>query len=107
MRLATASAASVLLALAVSGCMGQRMVVMPPAVPDPTLEAGGTCNAEGARFLLGKTIDERLGETARVRSGARLVRVLRPNLPADEDRRESRLDVEVDSLGQAIAVRCG
>lgn len=107
MKVPSVLACCALLAVSLTGCMGQRLVVMPPAVPDPSLEAGGTCNAERARFLLGKTIDERLGETARVRSGARLVRVLRPNLPADDEHRESRLDVEVDSLGQAVAVRCG
>lgn len=80
---------------------------MLPAVADPSLEAGGTCNVEAARFLLGKTVDERIADTARVRSGARLVRVLRPGMPADDEQRASRLDLEVDSLGQVTAVRCG
>lgn len=107
MRAASGCGAGALLVLALSGCMAARQAPMLPAVPDPSLDAGGTCNAEAARFLLGKTVDERIGELARVRSGARLVRVLRPGVPADDDKRDSRLDLEVDSLGQAIAVRCG
>ena len=107
MKRVSALAGGTLLVLSLVGCMGPRAVAMPPAVPDPSLAAGGTCNADNARFVLGKTVDERLGETARVRSGARLVRVLRPGVPADDEHRDSRLDLEVDSLGQAVAVRCG
>lgn len=99
--------AGVALLLSLAGCMAARHPPMPPAVPDPSLAEGGTCNAEAARFLLGKTVDERIGELARVRSGARLVRVLRPGVPADDENRASRLDLEVDSLGRAVAVRCG
>ncbi|MCZ2497313.1 proteinase inhibitor I78 [Xylophilus sp. Kf1] len=99
--------AGVGMALCLTGCMSARQAPMLPAVPDPSLDVGGTCNADAARFLLGKTVDERIAETARVRSGARLARVLRPGVPADDERRDSRLDLEVDSLGQVIAVRCG
>jgi len=79
---------------------------MPAAVPDPSLDVGGTCNDAAARFLLGKTIDERIAEHARVRSGARLVRVVRPGVPHDDEQRSSRLTISVDSLGQAQTVRC-
>lgn len=102
-----ASGAAALLVSSLAGCMSARQAPMLPAVPDPSLKVGGTCNAEAARFLLGKTVDERIGELARVRSGARLVRVLRPDVPADDDKRDSRLDLEVDSFGRAVAVRCG
>jgi len=79
---------------------------MSPAVPDPSLEAGGTCNDAAARFLLGKTVDERIAEYARVRSGARLVRVLRPDVPHDDEHRASRLTLSVDAVGRVEAVRC-
>ena len=107
MRAAISWSTAALLAMSLAGCMSARQAPMLPAVPDPSLDVGGTCNAEAARFLLGKTVDERIGELARVRSGARLVRVLRPGVPADDDKRDSRLDLEVDSLGRAVAVRCG
>jgi len=88
------------------GCMSPRVGPMLPAVPDPSLAPGGTCNDAAARFLLGKTVDERIADAARVRAGARLVRVLRPELPHDDEVRASRLSIEVDNLGRALSVSC-
>lgn len=89
-----------------TACMSPR-ISMPAPVADPSAQAGGTCNEKSARFLLGKTVDERIAEDARVRSGARVVRVLRPGVAHDDEKRDARLNVEVDGLGQALAVRCG
>ena len=80
---------------------------MRPPVPDPTADLGGTCNAANAQFTLGKTVDERLGEQARLRAGARLVRVLRPGRPQAEGERASRLNLEVDDLGRIGRAYCG
>jgi len=93
--------------LALAGCMSPRQAPMPLPVADPSLEAGGTCNDAAGRFLLGKTVDERIADYARERAGARLVRVLRPGLPHDDEQRASRLSIEVDDQGMAVAVRCG
>jgi hypothetical protein len=95
-------------ALLLAGCAGMRAAAMAPPVPDPTEAPGGTCDAVNAQFTLGKTVDERLGEEARVRSGARLVRVLRPGqmVPLEPDR-PSRLDLEVDAQGRITRARCG
>jgi len=93
--------------LVLSGCMSPRPAPMLPPVADPSLEAGGTCNDVAGRFLLGKTVDERIADYARERSGARLVRVLRPGVPHDDEQRASRLSIEVDDQGMAVAVRCG
>ncbi|QHI98266.1 hypothetical protein GT347_09825 [Xylophilus rhododendri] len=76
-------------------------------MPDPSLDAGGTCNDTAARFVLGKTVDERLADEARIRAGARLVRVLRPDVTHDDEQRPSRLDLQTDALGRIVAVRCG
>ncbi|MES2186655.1 MAG: I78 family peptidase inhibitor [Pseudomonadota bacterium] len=95
-------------ALLLAGCAGMRAGPMAPPVPDPTEAPGGTCDAVNAQFTLGKTVDERLGEEARVRSGARLVRVLRPGqvLPPEPDR-PARLNLEVDATGRITRARCG
>ena len=90
-----------------TGCMAPRAMSIAAPVADPSLAEGGTCNDVAARFLIGKTIDERLAETARVRAGARVVRVLRPGTVHDTEQRPSRLDLEVDDLGRAVVVRCG
>ncbi|WPB57532.1 I78 family peptidase inhibitor [Xylophilus sp. GOD-11R] len=89
------------------GCGYVRITSVPPFVPDPSLQDGGTCSEVPARFVLGKTVDERLAEDARVRSGARVVRVLRPGVVHDDEQRDSRLDLETDQQGQIVAVRCG
>lgn len=100
-------ACSAIFILSLAGCASIRSVSMPVPVADASLEPGGTCNAEPARFLLGKTVDERLAEYARVHAGARVVRVIRPDVAHDDEKRPSRLDIEVDDIGRAVAVRCG
>lgn len=94
------------MALLLGGC-STRLGPMPPAVPDPTDAPGGTCSAVNTQFTLGKTVDERLGEEARTRAGARLVRVLRPGLPKLEDHRPARLNLEVDATGRITRAYCG
>jgi hypothetical protein len=95
------------LSIALAGCMSARIAPMPPTVADPSLQPGGTCSADNVRYVLGKTVDERLGEDARVRAGARVVRVIRPGVTHDDEQRASRLDLEVDDIGRVVAVRCG
>lgn len=88
-------------------CGFVRTHSVPPFVPDPSLQDGGTCNDVPARFILGKSVDERIAEEARVRSGARVVRVLRPGVDHDDEQRGSRLDLVTDQQGQVVEVRCG
>ena len=94
------------LVLLLGGC-STRLGPMPPPLPDPTDDLGGTCNATNVQFALGKTVDERLGEEARMRAGARLVRVLRPGRAKVDDARPSRLNLEVDETGRISRAYCG
>ena len=67
---------------ALAGVSLQACALLPSRTPAPSIDAvaagGAVCDAANAQFAVGKTVDERLGEEARGRAGASVVRVLRP-----------------------------
>lgn len=75
--------------------------------PTSSIQVGGTCNLADVQFVMGKTVDERLAEEARHRSGARVVRVLRPEQAATLEFNPSRLNLRADKQGIVITADCG
>lgn len=74
---------------------------MPPPPP------GTACNADGARFAIGKAPGASVVEEARQRSGSYMARVLRPNQAVTMEFNAQRLNLELDAVGVIRRVRCG
>jgi len=65
------------------------------------------CNAQPAQFAVGQSSTATVMESARVRSGAQMARILRPGQITTKEFNAQRLNLEVDATGRIIAVRCG
>ena len=65
------------------------------------------CNAQPAKFAVGQSSTATVMESARVRSGAQMARILRPGQITTKEFNAQRLNLEVDATGRIIAVRCG
>lgn len=65
------------------------------------------CHADAARFAVGYAYTEALAAEALTRSGAKLVRVLRPDQPVTMEFNEERINLEVDAGNRVAKVRCG
>ncbi|ADU98775.1 I78 family peptidase inhibitor [Alicycliphilus denitrificans] len=72
-----------------------------------TAPVGGTCDAKGAQWAVGKSGTARVVEEARVRAGARMARVVRQGQPVTQVFDAQRLSLEVDGGGKVTAARCG
>ncbi|QNP48044.1 I78 family peptidase inhibitor [Diaphorobacter aerolatus] len=83
----------------------------PPSAPEPigksTAPPGDICNTQAAQWAVGKTPTVKVTEDARVRSGARMARVLRPGQVVTKEFDQQRLNLEIDAGGKIIAARCG
>lgn len=88
------------LLLVLAGCA----IAPAPAPVDP---GGGACNAAGAQFVVGRNADAATQEAARLRSGARIVRTLRPGQVVTLEYSGERLNLELDANGRVTRVRCG
>lgn len=92
----------------VAGCStGPFASAPPPAIGSNTGPVGGTCDAQGARALVGQNSTAKAVEDARVRSGAVMARVLRPGQMVTKEFDAQRLNIDVDDAGRILAVRCG
>ncbi|MGJ7529222.1 I78 family peptidase inhibitor [Variovorax sp. GB1P17] len=76
-----------------------------PAAPPP--EPVYQCNADGARFAVGQPLTPQLEAAARSRSGAGVLRVLKPNQAATMELNGGRLNLDVDARNRVTGVRCG
>ena len=107
-------------ALLVAGCstfspQGPASSSPPPAAskpaPEPigktTAPPGDICDAKPAQGVLGQQPTVKVIEQARVRSGARMARVLRPGQMVTKEFDQQRLNLELDASGKIIAARCG
>lgn len=91
--------------LALSGCAPAQTASTDAGASSAA--AGGTCSAVNAQFIRGKTVDPRLAEEARVRAGARNIRVLRPGQIATLEYDMTRLNIRVGDDGRIDSVDCG
>jgi hypothetical protein len=100
---------SLLLAVAgaalMAGCAAPAPAPVPAPAPPP--EPVYQCNADGARFAVGQPLTPQLEAAARVRSGAGVVRVLKPGDAATMELNGGRLNLDVDARGRVTDVRCG
>ena len=96
---------SVLLPMLLTACAGAPQAAGSPE-PPPSAVAR-RCNAAPAQFAVGHTADAALAEDARIRSGARTVRVLRPNEVVTMEFNAERLNLAVDQAGRVTRVNCG
>ena len=76
-------------------------VAAPPAV------VAGDCNAAAAQFAVGRQADAQLRAEAQAKTGARVVRVLRPGDMVTMEFSAQRLNLDVDAAGKVTAARCG
>lgn len=72
-----------------------------------TAPVGGTCNAQGAQWAVGKSGTARVVEEARVRAGARMARVVHQGQALSQAFDAQRLSLEVDGSGKVVAAHCG
>ncbi len=90
------------LLLVLAGC-----ATAPAPAPAPAGPGGGACNAAAAQFVVGRNADAAMQEAARLRSGARIVRTLRPGQVVTMESSGERLNLELDAGGRVVRVRCG
>lgn len=99
-----------LIAAAVAAATLSACVTTPPpsaAPAEPPPRVGGTCNAEAARYAIGKAGSDDVIETARRDSGAALVRVVRPGMAVTADYRADRVTITVNERGAITGIACG
>jgi hypothetical protein len=91
----------ILLLLPIIAACAQQAPAAPPA------SAGSTCNAGPAQFAVGQVYSERVGDEARLRSGARFLRVVREGQVVTMEFNAERLTVQLDGGQRVQAARCG
>ncbi|MBN7136848.1 hypothetical protein A7A76_02080 [Lysobacter enzymogenes] len=77
------------------------------ATPIPPTNVGQSCNAEAARWAIGRAPDAATVERIRSETHSRDVRVLTPGSAATMDYREDRINVDVNDRGAITGLRCG
>ena len=85
-----------------AGCASPGPATGPTGAP-----LGGACNAASAQSVVGQNTTATVMEAARLRSGARMVRILRPGQITTKEFDAQRLNLEVNAAGRIVAVRCG
>lgn len=75
--------------------------VAPPAPRAPL------CNAEAAKFAVGKPFTQQLEAAARARAAAVTSRLLKPHQVTTMEFNEGRLNIDVDARNRVTSVRCG
>ena len=101
--------AAVLACFALAACAqqpGQSQQSAPPILSAPT-PALASCDAALAQFAVGRSFDAPLEKEARERSGARVVRPLRPGQMVTLEYSAQRLNLELDIAGKVTKARCG
>lgn len=76
-----------------------------PAQTPPVAE--GNCSAEAAGDLVGKAYSAEAVEKARLASGSKTVRVIRPGMAVTMDYRIDRLNLDLDEKDVVTRVHCG
>ncbi len=97
-------AAPVLLPMIVLLLSMGACATLPPEGP-PTPISG--CNADGARWAIGREPGGDVVERARVESGSATVRVIRPGDAVTKDLRGDRLNINVNARNAIDGVSCG
>jgi hypothetical protein len=77
----------------------------PASAPEPP--PVGSCDASQAQGLVGQPAEQALLDQARTDTGAKRLRVLKPNQAVTMEFDGERLNIEVDAKNQITGVRCG
>jgi peptidase inhibitor I78 family protein len=93
--------------LAIIGCAAVPRAEPPPPAPPPPAPDGLPCSAEGLEDLLGRPASQAVGAEAMRRSGARMLRWIRPGDAVTMDYSEHRLNVHLDERGRVQRFECG
>lgn len=93
----------------VAGCAASTPAPAPAPVPAPAArtEPVYQCNADSAKFAVGQPLTPQLEAAARARSGAGIVRVLKPGEAVTMEFNGGRLNLHVDARNRVTAVGCG
>jgi len=91
-----------LLGVSLSACAGKPMRTGGPLPPQ--LQA---CNPDAVQDEVGKPATVERIEAIRVRSGSKVVRVVRPGQMVTMDFRGDRVDIRVDAQDVIVSVGCG
>ena len=75
--------------------------------PMPSGQAPSDCDTDSIQNMLGQAYSDNVGETARQRSGSRVIRLLRPGQVMTMEYDPSRLNIILDHKGAIQALRCG
>lgn len=75
--------------------------------PPRFMQAVSTCRATKAKPVLGHVVNQHLLEEAMQRAGAQTARTVLPGEASASVYDGTRLNVDVDAGGRAIALRCG
>ncbi len=67
----------------------------------------GSCDADGARGLVGEQVSSELGQRAMQLSDARSLRWIPPDRAVTMDYRPDRLNIEYDRENRVTGIRCG
>ena len=107
-------ACSVLLGTALIGCASHGPAPAAPGSPAASAPAPApapapvvACNAQPAQFAVGQNSTASIMESARVRAGAQMARILRPGQMVTKEFNAQRLNLQVDANGRILAVNCG
>lgn len=98
--------------LTMTGCTGYGQAPAAPAGSSPGAAAPASppatlCDAKPAQFAVGQNSTASVMESARVRSGAQMARILRPGQMITKEFNAQRLNLQVDANGRILAVNCG
>ena len=74
---------------------------------EPAVGPGGRCDASGLGNLVGREASDALGAEALRRSGARMLRWIRPGDIVTMDYSEQRLNIHLDARNRAERFACG
>ncbi|EHL22559.1 hypothetical protein KYG_11909 [Acidovorax sp. NO-1] len=103
-------ACSLALGAALAGCASPGPAPAPPGSPSATAPAPApatACNAQPAQFAVGQNSTASVMESARVRSGSQMARIVRPGQMVTKEFNAQRLNLQVDANGRILAVTCG
>ncbi len=78
-----------------------------PARDQTPVMGGGACDAAPVQDLVGKPSGEALGADALARSGAKVMRWIRPGQVVTMEYREDRLNLHLDDKGVVARINCG
>lgn len=78
-----------------------------PATPPPPADAPAACNADMARQYVGQPATAANIEAVRKRTGAKLVRALKPDQMVTLEYRADRVNVLQDAAGVIERISCG